>query len=187
MNDVANQVYCLTFPNGKQYIGVSVDPVIRMFGHRRNQGLLGHAIRKHGEPEMRILLVGSREYCMLMEGRLTDGYNTVVPNGYNLQRGGTGGSIPSEMSKQRMSEAHMGYRASGETKAKMRAVAKNRLPISEETRQRISVSAKKRGMPRAVIEAGAISNRGKRQSEERRAATSKRMKIWWANRRQEGV
>ena len=177
------KVYRLQFPNGKSYLGVSINPERRLLQHARGKGLCSFAISKYGMPKLEVLLIGTREYCMWAEGLLTIAWKTIVPNGYNLQVGGIGGSIPSRISRLKMRNAHLGRKASKETLIKMTKAQQNRLPISEKTRRLQSNSAKKRGMPRHVIEAGAHANRGMWQSQERRDAQSKRMTQWWADRK----
>ena len=79
--------------------------------------------------------------------------------------------------------AHLGNKSSPQTLINMSKAQQNRKPISEESRQRMSEAAKKRGMPIATIEAASNTNRGKRKSQEYRDAQSKRMTQWWADRK----
>jgi group I intron endonuclease len=144
-------VYILKFSNGKLYVGVSVDPKQRLRTHLKSNTVLRGAFQKHGQPELLVVFRGEREKCFENEQYLTDLLQTVVPNGYNLQRGGTGGSVPSELSRLRMSKAKQGKKVLAKTKARMMAAHKNRLPISEETRCRMSESAKRRGASDAVM------------------------------------
>ena len=181
MNQVCH-IYRLIFPNGKMYVGVTVDVPGRVCSHAKNDTPCGYAIRKYGSPKVEVLLIAEREYCMKMEGELTRLWNTVAPNGYNQQHGGHGGSVPSEMSRQRMSEAHKGNRHSTKTKVKMKKAHKNRPLISEETRQRLSQAAKRRGMSRSVIEAGNIGNKTP-WTQKRRGAHKLLMKQWWVERK----
>lgn len=177
-------VYCLEFPNGKRYVGVSSDPSRRYAEHRSANTPCGHAFRKHGNPTLHVLVKARRDYCMELEARLTDKWGTVTPGGYNLQRGGTGGSVPCAESREKMRLAQTGKKRPEATRERMSRAQQNRPPVSEETRARLREAAKKRGVPRSTIEAGAAANRGP-QSPERRQAHSVRMKAWWAARKQE--
>lgn len=180
-------VYCLEFPNGKKYVGVSLDPQRRYAEHRNPNTPCGHAFRKHGNPKLQVLVKSSREYCMELEARLTDKWGTVTPGGYNLQRGGTGGSVPCAESREKMRKAQTGKKHAETTLAKMREAHQHRPPVSEETRKRMREAAKKRGMPEAVWRASAAIQAGRPQTEERKQAQSARMKLWWAARKQGGA
>ena len=92
-------------------------------------------------------------------------YDTLYPNGYNLQEGGRGG-VPSEEARRKMSEANKGKPAhnkgvpmSEEQKKKLSESKKN---ISDEIRKKISEA--KKGKP--------ASNKGKPMSEEQKRKLS---------------
>lgn len=178
-------VYCLEFPNGKKYVGVSSDPSRRYAEHRSANTPCGHAFRKHGNPTLHVLVKARRDYCMELEARLTDKWGTVTPGGYNLQRGGTGGSVPCAESREKMRLAQTGKKHAEATREKMRHAQQNRPPISEETRARLREAAKLRGVPEATWKAGVAIQAGRPQTEERKKAQSERMKLWWAARKQE--
>lgn len=178
-------VYCLTFPNGKQYVGVSTNPKRRYAEHRGSSTPCGGAFRKHGNPVMAVLVKASRAYCMELEAVLTDNWRTIVPTGYNLQRGGTGGSVPCSESREKMRQAQTGRKVSEATRERMRKAQQKRPPISEETRERLREAAKRRGMRPQVWEASAQARKGRPLSEQQRQAASERVKQWWADRKRE--
>ena len=65
-------------------------------------------------------------------------YDTLYPNGYNLEEGGRGG-VPSEEARRKMSKAKKGKRHSDEHRKKLSKAAKGK-HISEETKKKISES-----------------------------------------------
>ncbi len=176
-------VYLLTFQNGKQYVGVSNNPRRRYSQHRRSQTPCGEAFRKHGDPVLDLVIIAERDYCFEIEGRLTDTLGTVTPNGYNLQRGGCGGSIPSAISREKMRQSHIGKTPSQETLERMKAAQQRRPLISEETRVRLKQAAKRRGMSDMVRKAASEANRGRVLTEEQRKLQSDRTRLWWSERK----
>ena len=84
-------------------------------------------------------------------------YDTLYPNGYNLEEGGRGG-VPSEETRKKLSEAQKGKHHSEETKQKMResqSGKKNHMfgkHLSDETKRKLSEANKgkpsnKKGIP----------------------------------------
>ena len=84
-------------------------------------------------------------------------YDTLYPNGYNLEEGGRGG-VPSEETRKKLSEAQKGRHHSEETKQKMResqSGKKNHMfgkHLSDETKRKLSEANKgkpsnKKGIP----------------------------------------
>jgi group I intron endonuclease len=135
--------------NGKQYVGQSLGVKKRFFRHRRAARLklkreafyLHNAISKHGEDNFKfevILYATDPDYLNLMEQKVIAGFNTMAPNGYNLDSGGSVNRVLSD-----------------ETKAKL----KNRkswnkgVPATEEQKRRQSIAmmgkpAPNKGIPR---------------------------------------
>jgi hypothetical protein len=80
--------------NDKIYIGVTVDPYKRWYGHMTKNSKcnkLRNAIRKHGKNnfEMIVLCCGEAEYILDLEVRCIAAWDT-VNSGYNLDKGGRG-------------------------------------------------------------------------------------------------
>lgn len=231
------ELYILTSPNGKQYIGVTSKTAQWRFARHRSNALAGltfcaalHcAMRKYG-PEnfsVKTLVVGDWNYVLGLEQMAISLYETMSPNGYNLREGGQFAAMSQEtkdkiskLAKERHENdpeqgqkhsirmlgrkhspetiakmiqtrgtkewkakaraAHLGKKFSEERKAKMRKAQQNREPISEESRQRMSEAAKKRGVPRSTINAMAKANRKKVFSVEERLEWSVRNKATWA-------
>jgi hypothetical protein len=93
-------VYLLTFPNGKKYVGITVQPLIRrMYSHRREAASkrvnwpLYSAWRKYGEPAVSILAEVANDVLKDTEIRLIRELCTLVPGGYNVSPGGQLGRL----------------------------------------------------------------------------------------------
>lgn len=91
--------------NDMKYIGITNNVARRFAGHCRNTALrtksfLNSAIIKYGKEnfEIKVLLIGSRTYCMEAEANLIKSFNTISPNGYNIS-GGNDGPIAARSGK----------------------------------------------------------------------------------------
>ena len=156
--------------NGKEYVGQTT----RSLNVRRNEHIseainskhnlhFYNAIRKYGPVnfDWEILHtcnnIDDLNKLEIYYIKLYDTFN----NGYNLTLGGWNSEV-SEETRKRMSKAKQGKNRKDhsmygrenkwgnhteETKQRMSISAKNRNPFSEETRNRMSISAKKRGVP----------------------------------------
>lgn len=85
---------------GKSYIGQSKDPIKRRFVHhslREEDDCLFHrAIKKYGKQSFEweiLLIVGTKGQANEAEKRMIEEHNTFKPNGYNMTKGGDGGSM----------------------------------------------------------------------------------------------
>jgi len=164
--NLVGHIYILLFPNGKRYVGQTVQGVEeRLDKHfadtRRGCALPVHnAMRRYGKESMIIEKVSTlkctQEYLDLIEVRAIKYYNTLAPNGYNLTEGGRGG-VKSEEVKAKISAAHKGMHHSQETKAKISAIRMGVLR-SEETKAKISLNSARKGKPGVLM--------GKHHSEE---------------------
>lgn len=151
-------VYRLSFPSGKEYIGVTTDPKRRLTEHERAKTLVGSAIRKHGFPAVQILAICTEDYAYELERKAVRGLDTLVPAGYNLVEGGIGSSAGREASvatREKMSKAQKGHSCSEETRRKLVESHRGKR-LSVETKAKMSAAAK-----------------GKRKSAEHRANISK--------------
>jgi group I intron endonuclease len=106
-------IYCLTFPNGKRYIGQTKRTVEkRVSEHFKciKNSLLTSALLKYNILNVHIetLLEINDVKLDHYEKMCIDMFNTIEPNGYNLQIGGVGGSNCSYISRKRMSDAKLG-------------------------------------------------------------------------------
>jgi hypothetical protein len=91
----AHYLYCITLPDGRAYIGRSVDPERRFSEHCSASSYIGEAIRHHGPEKCkrRILCVGEETYISELEELAIYAFNTFYPFGYNRTRGRRGRGI----------------------------------------------------------------------------------------------
>jgi len=117
-NDIP-KVYLVTFPNRKQYVGItSATLELRKTEHfsksRKGSNFAIHnALRKYDNSTWEILnLCSSFEEAKELEKRYIKELNTLAPNGYNLTIGGDGFNKNrkfSEEHRKNLSESHKGY------------------------------------------------------------------------------
>ena len=141
-------IYLLTFPNGKGYVGQTINLEQRLRQHRsRNAYAVGKAWAKHGEPEVVVLAEGLETKAELdrAEVLLIAGMGTLSPRGYNLTEGG---------------EGTVGYTVTDETRAKLSAAGKGR-PHSPDHARKIGeahTGMKRSAEARANMSAGQQGN-----------------------------
>ena len=126
--------------NGKRYIGKSINIEARKGKHRRNakDGRASYfysALRRYGEEvfDFEVLEECTEEQLDKREKFYIAKYNSLMPNGYNMTEGGTGGNPYGRRSEEqnlktrrKMSESHKGMNPSPETIAKMSAAQKGK-------------------------------------------------------------
>jgi hypothetical protein len=149
------ELYKLTFPSGKCYIGITGKTATERFkGHvahckRGRRYAVHEAILKYGEDSVVVetLAVGEMDYLRIVERRAVGVFNTLYPNGYNLTAGGDEFNSWSEASRkkatasQKLAWAKDYERRKASTKnavTAMRAALEN--PEVEEARRK-SISA----------------------------------------------
>ena len=169
-------VYIHTCPNGKKYIGVTIqNPEIRWCngkGYRQNKHFY-RAIKKYGwdNIEHEVFETESIGLMSYWERILIHHYNTMNPDfGYNNTSGGEriNGCYFSDETRKKISESMKGHKISKETKEKLSKVGKGkkRKPCSDETKKKISEANKGNTSP----------NKGKKLSEETRKKISEARK-----------
>ena len=179
-----NVVYKLTFPNGKVYIGQTVQKLKnRLYAHCndsfyvKDSGFNNHksrAIRKYMTFEVEVLYQG--DDLDIQEINYIKEYNSTNQEyGYNIESGGSLNKIVSEETKRKISEANKGRIVSEETRRKMSEAQKGHKGIkhSEETKRKISESSK--GIKHSEEHKRKIgeSNKGKIFSEEHKRKIAK--------------
>lgn len=133
--------------NGKQYVGVTTNPVKRRCKHYSGWGskIVGYALRKYGKENLQFLVCfhGRERIIKDMEQNLITALKTKVPNGYNLTGGGDGkvGHFPSEETRKKISEACKGRGMSIETRKKISETHKG-MSYSIEARKKMSETSK---------------------------------------------
>lgn len=135
-----------TAPNGKSYIGQTMNLTKRNRGHRQKTGCRAFyaAIKKYGWDafEHKILAQGlTLDEANDVEVQMIDTHNTLAPNGYNLRTGGKNG-LHSEESKRRQAEAKRGKKHRPESLLKISAASLSQSPETRE-KQRLSRVGKK--------------------------------------------
>jgi group I intron endonuclease len=125
-------IYILTNKiNGKQYIGQAYNINNRWGGHKSSKDdyPICRAIRKYGWEnfEKEILIIVDKVDLDFYEIKCIDVYNTLTPNGYNVNEGGQGKGKPqhprSKSTRQKISKAHKGKKGHSqpmETRQKIR-------------------------------------------------------------------
>lgn len=118
------ELYKLTFPNGKAYIGISTRSAksrfvshLLAFNTGKNKSILYSAWRKHGQPEMRVLA----EFTSVDELRAAEraaiaDFGTLKPNGYNMTYGGDSNPMEVPEIAKRVGLINRGKKASEETR-----------------------------------------------------------------------
>ena len=151
-----NVVYKLTFPNGKVYIGQTVQKLKnRLYAHCndsfyvKDSGFNNHksrAIRKYMTFEVEVLYQG--DDLDIQEINYIKEYNSTNQEyGYNIESGGSLNKIVSEETKRKISEANKGRIVSEETRRKMSEAQKGQkghkgIKHSEEHKRKIGESNK---------------------------------------------
>lgn len=156
-------IYCLTFPNGKKYVGQTKRTVEQRISAYKQESskctLVRKAYEKYVHFEVCTLLETTNDKLNYWKRFYIKEMNTVTPNGYNLTDGGENG-VHSDETRERMRQAHanrvvhdewrkriseglMGHKHKDETKEKMRqAKLKNPSRPSEENRRKINEKIK---------------------------------------------
>lgn len=117
MSDQIGYIYKITSPSGKSYIGQTIQEPCKRFSKHRTKALnpsdnnkcraLSNAIRKYGWDSLTTEIIDSCYEWNLdfLEREYIEIYNSFYPNGYNLTKGGRGGSNTlSEEVRKHMSE-----------------------------------------------------------------------------------
>lgn len=148
-------VYKHTFPNNKVYIGITQqEPEKRWkngLGYDAHQTLMKRAIKKYGwqniKHEILFKKITKEQACKKEIELITLYDSTNKQKGYNVSSGGEGtiGVKPTEESKQKNRIAHLGKKASLETRKKISESNKGKHNIkrTEEQKKKISEAAKK--------------------------------------------
>jgi group I intron endonuclease len=152
-------VYSITNKvNGMQYIGVTANTKERFKAHCTPKSYVKSyvrsAIQHYGKDSFNfnVLVVADRRYCLELEAKLIETYNTLTPNGYNICGGGEGpvaalagenhpwfGKTFTQEHRDKIGASHKGKKRSQELCDKLRAANIGKT-ISAEQRQKISKS-----------------------------------------------
>lgn len=178
------ELYQLTFPNGKKYIGISTDAKRRFIAHKcgaaaGKSGPLRNAIRKYGADSvsLQVLAIGHDDYIAEMEIKAIEAFNTRdIKFGYNVAVGGDLGAMAqrshTDKSKAKMSLSQKSRVRSEEELARMPVIAKRRI-ITPEYREKLRKAALRRWTEPSFRQAQSDRMKGNRPSAETLAAASK--------------
>lgn len=113
------KVYLVTFPNGKQYVGITTATLkerkVEHYSRTRSGSsfAIHNALIKYESKEKWEVLkyCSSYEEAQKLEIEYIKNLNTLAPNGYNLTEGGGGckGYKLSDVQRKRLSDSHLGY------------------------------------------------------------------------------
>ncbi len=166
-------IYCLTFPNGKFYIGSSCVIKKRTRIHecelesgRHKNGRLQKAYNKYKLMEKKTLLVCSRDELKFYEQLIIDGLKPPL----NISRNAYRPEMTPEVCA-KIAEAARGRLVSDETRRKMSQSRKGR-KLSDELKARLSALAQGRKNSTETREKMSQAKKGKKLSEAHRAARS---------------
>jgi group I intron endonuclease len=148
---MATGIYILTSPNGKRYVGQSINCEKRIFDHINSKYLIGSAIRKYGFENFIQEIIECDESQLDMWERFYIHFYDSFNNGYNLTEGGCGirGYKHSEETKQKISNANYNSERYNEIHSKNTSIGKlnSGYKHSEETKEKISLGSIGRESP----------------------------------------
>lgn len=182
MQDLPGYLYKLTFPSGKEYIGITTRTVKKRFAAHVSAARAGNtscavhrAISFYGADSVQIetLLSARFEFLKEMEQRAIVRFNTLAPHGYNITRGGD--SISDQMrsleTRIKIGNASRGRSMSAEARAKI-SLAQTGRRQSDESREKIRLANLGKKHSQETLEKMSASLKGKRLSEDHKAILS---------------
>ena len=178
--------------NHKEYFGVHSD-VSLDYNYMGSGKVVQRAFKKYGKDNFTKIVNGvwaSEDIAYMIESWIVDDNYVLDVNTYNQKPGGKGGSekgrgkgVPkSDETKTKMSKAHKGKLKSKEHRAKLSESAKNRPPMTDETKKKIEVTRNKNGVVGKYIrsnetkEKNRIGSTGKKDTDETKKNKSKSAK-----------
>lgn len=122
-------VYAIYFPtSNKYYIGYTNNLNKRMLRHLENNYLVGKALYKYKDWQVSILhICKTRDEAKRIEIKEIIRYNCIVPNGYNMTKGGDGtsGHRHSKKQKEKWSKERKGCKGNFKNKRHSNESRKN--------------------------------------------------------------
>ena len=163
------QIYLLTFPNGKGYVGQTRQTTgKRLAQHRRDLkkriSALYNAWRHYGEPHCLVLGEIPDAQLDTQEIAAIALLGTQRPNGYNIAAGGSSAEMADE-TRRKIGDANRGRREKPEVTARRAALLRGRKHTPETIAKR------------------AAAGTGKKRSPESCARLSAARKRWWDARK----
>lgn len=192
------ELYCIDFPNGKKYIGISYNARKRFMSHKRGAKKelgtpLAAAIRKYGSENivMRILCVGLTSYIADLEIKTIAALKTRTHEfGYNISHGGDISPMKDPRSVEKMRKSLLqhfqDFPVTEEMKQKMKETLK---PIFEDPEylKKLSITSKRGWQERGGLSEEERKSRSKREKERLRDPSAylrlvEQNRAWWAQK-----
>ena len=178
MAEQSGFLYKLTFPNGKEYIGITKRTVNRRFAAHVSSARCANttcavhsAIIKYGEKNVNVetLLIANYKSLKEIEQKAIAVFGTLVPNGYNITRGGdsVSDSARSEESRKKIGDASRGRTMSAEAREKIGAAQKGRRH-TDQTKEKIRLARIGTKRSAETLLKMSASLKGKRLSEDQK-------------------
>ena len=167
---MAGTIYLVTNNlNGKQYVGQTI-----VAGNKVGHGtLMTRAYRKHGKENFTYEAICSnidnKAFLNFAERFWIKVFSSRVPNGYNIDHGGSSKDKVSDETRKKLSIANTGKKHTAESKAKM---AEAQLKRPKEIYAVVAEKLKGRKRPAHIGEAVKLAHTGKVVSEETKAKLS---------------
>jgi len=144
--DTQRVIYSLIFPNGKVYVGQTKNFKSRMKQYERIKGCsvyVSKAVSKYGWENVKVKIEQfcSSETVDEWERFFITAFNSISPNGYNLESGGNKIKILSEETIEKLRKIRTGRHHTKETREKISRSLKGRY-IPENTRKKLSEANK---------------------------------------------
>ena len=181
------ELYRITAPSGKAYIGITSKTAQKRFLSHCYCGSMFPIIKEYGRENMivEVLVVGEINYLADLERKAIAAFGTLAPFGYNRH---PGGDHLSDATRAKLSLVRRGKTLSKEHRAKISAANRIRV-VSPETRAKMADNNRKRVITaetRAKLHIARLGNKshsGRPPSPETRAKISSANKMAWAARR----
>ena len=186
--------------NSMPYVGQTVGTFDkRMKKHLRGNQYVDNVLRSKGTENFEIIMEDNipEDFLDFIEIGMIQSYDSVYPNGYNLELGGNTHKHPNEKTREKMRESHKeqasllrGVPRTNDIKKKISEGNKGKI-VSEETKQKIREARAKQVFSEETIKKMSESRKGKpsywlgkTHSEEYRKKQSERIKKWWVDRKE---
>lgn len=136
-------IYCTTnIVNGKKYVGLCTKNINESLNYYGSGTLFTKSFKKYGKHNfVKEILEDNLSYNNIHEREIywISKINSKYPNGYNLCDGGRGGLNPSDITRRKLSESHLGKKLTEEQKRKISEKSKNR-KHTEESKNKLRIA-----------------------------------------------
>ncbi len=146
--------------NGKCYVGQTTKSIEQRWKAHcwqcnfNNNMIIYRAIKKYGKENFSIEKIcdcQNQKELNESEVKYIKYFDTMCPNGYNLCGGGGGTGIMSDIVKKKISKAHIGKKATPETREKLR-ISHLGFKVSDKTKRKLSKCFKGKKQPKWAVD-----------------------------------